>query len=113
MLTVVVAILSFAFLDGAWRWAAIAGAAAVDVTESLAFVRWSQRRRSAVGVETLVGRDGVVVTACRPLGQVRVGGELWRAHCDGGADADEEIVVTAVDGLTLTVERSGSSRSGL
>jgi membrane protein implicated in regulation of membrane protease activity len=103
MLTLVVAVFAFAFLEGPWRWAAIAGGAAVDIAESLALVHWSRRRRSAVGVETLVGAAGRVVTVCRPNGQVRVAGELWRARCDDGADPGEEVVVTAVDGLTLTV----------
>jgi membrane-bound serine protease (ClpP class) len=108
MLTIVVAVLAFAFLDGAWRSAAIAAAAAVDVTESLTLLRWSRRRRAAVGVETLVGAASTVVTACRPVGQVRVAGELWRARCDEGADAGDEVVVAAVDGLTLTVAHSAA-----
>ncbi len=103
MLTIAAAVLAFAFLDGPWRWAAIAGGAAADVAESLVLLHWSRRRRAVVGVEALVGAAGTVVTGCRPLGQVHVAGELWRARCDDGADAGDEVVVTSVDGLTLTV----------
>jgi membrane-bound serine protease (ClpP class) len=59
-----------------------------------------------VGPETLVGAVGRVVTPCRPLGQVRVQGELWRASCADGADEGEEVRVVALDGLTLLVERA-------
>ena len=36
--------------------------------------------------------------SCRPRGQVRVGGELWQARCDAGADPGAAVRVTAVDG---------------
>jgi membrane protein implicated in regulation of membrane protease activity len=106
MLTLVAAVLAFVFLDGAWRWAAIACGAALDVAESGAFLWWSRRPRPAVGVETLVGARAVVMSPCRPDGQVRVAGELWRARCDDGADPGDEVVVQAVDGLTVTVARA-------
>ena len=67
-------------------------------------MRWSQRRQAAVGAETLVGRRAIVATDCMPEGQVRVAGELWRAHCRGGASVGDEVVVREVDGLTLVVE---------
>jgi membrane protein implicated in regulation of membrane protease activity len=115
VLTLLAAVVAFAFLEGPWRWAAIAGGAAADVAESLALVRWSGRRRAAVGVETLVGATAVVVTACRPVGQVRVAGELWRARCEdpAGPGAGDDVVVTGVDGLTLTVKAAGGSRRSL
>ena len=59
-----------------------------------------------MGPETLVGSSGRVVTACHPLGQIRVQGELWRARCAEGADVGEQVRVVALDGLTLTVERA-------
>jgi membrane protein implicated in regulation of membrane protease activity len=39
-----------------------------------------------------------------PEGQVKVDGEIWRARCDGGCDAGTQIVIRAVDGLTLVVD---------
>jgi membrane-bound serine protease (ClpP class) len=62
-------------------------------------------RRVQTGAETLAGRDAKVVADCRPVGQVSLDGALWRARCDGGADAGETVVVTARDGLMLVVER--------
>ena len=66
--------------------------------------RRMRRRSPATGVDTLVGRTGTVTESCRPRGQVRVGGELWQARCDAGADPGAAVRVTAVDGLTLVVE---------
>lgn len=87
-----------------WGVVLVAGAAVVDVAESLFLLRWSRRRRSAVGAEALVGKRAVVVTELWPEGQVRVDGELWKARYEGGLEAGREVVVRAVDGLTLDVE---------
>jgi membrane protein implicated in regulation of membrane protease activity len=54
----------------------------------------------------LIGRRAVVSAGCRPSGQVRLAGELWQARCDPGADVGDEVIVTALNGLTLVVERS-------
>ncbi len=54
-------------------------------------------------METLVGLTGVAVGELRPVGQVRVNGEIWSAHCDDGCDAGAAVVVRAIDGLTLSV----------
>jgi membrane protein implicated in regulation of membrane protease activity len=60
-------------------------------------------RRKAVGVHRLVGQVGKVRVTCRPVGQVFIAGELWRAHCAEGADAGESVRVAAVQDLTLEV----------
>jgi membrane-bound serine protease (ClpP class) len=57
-------------------------------------------------VEVLVGATAVVLTPCRPEGQVRVHGEIWRAVCREGAEPEEKVVVERVDGLTLEVRRA-------
>ena len=49
--------------------------------------------------------SGIVVVACRPLGQVRIDGELWRARCEEGADPGDEIVVERLDPELLLVVR--------
>jgi membrane protein implicated in regulation of membrane protease activity len=72
-------------------------------------VFWSRRVRGipkGVGDETLVGSKATVVTACRPDGQVRVAGEIWKARCAEGADPGETVVVTGRDDLRLLVGRS-------
>jgi membrane protein implicated in regulation of membrane protease activity len=84
-----------------WPWGifAILGGALLDIGESLAFLKWSRRRKSAVGPEALVGQKAVVATPT----QVRVAGELWEARSDAPLRVGEAVVVQAVEGLTLVV----------
>ena len=85
-----------------WPWGilTVVGGGLLDIGESLAFLKWSRRRRSSVGAEALVGQTAVVATPT----QVRVAGELWTARSDDLLRVGEEVVVRAVDGLTLVVE---------
>ena len=104
MALVVAILLAVFWLDSPWQEAAIVAGAALELTETGLLIWWSKRRRATVGAETLVGRRAVVATPCMPHGQVRVAGELWRARCDAGAGVGDEVVVRALDGLTLEVE---------
>jgi membrane protein implicated in regulation of membrane protease activity len=79
--------------------------AAVEVLETLGTWAWSRRGKPKVGVETLIGATGRVVTDCRPNGTVRVKGELWRARCEGGAGMGSRVRVTGREELLLIVER--------
>jgi membrane protein implicated in regulation of membrane protease activity len=91
-----------------WPWGVVTVAVGglLDIGESFAFVKWSRRRRSTVGVETLVGQTAVVATRT----QVRVAGELWAARSDEPLRAGDEVEVAAVDGLTLEVSRRSPAR---
>jgi membrane protein implicated in regulation of membrane protease activity len=72
------------------------------------FLRWYSRRHKArVGAETMIGRHARVETACLPDGQIRLGSELWAAHCAAGAREGDTVVVRSRDDLTLVVEREG------
>lgn len=88
-----------------WAVALVAGAALVEVAESAFWIWLSKRRKAAVGAEALIGAVAKVTRPCRPLGYVRLAGELWQARCDEGADEGDEVRVRAVEGLTLVVER--------
>jgi membrane-bound serine protease (ClpP class) len=71
-------------------------------------ILWSRKVRGKplrTGAQTLVGKQGIVVEACRPTGQVRLNGEIWAARCDAGASVGEAVRVTAIQGLTAVVER--------
>ena len=87
-----------------WGLAAVAGAGVIEVGEAWFWIRLSKRRPVQTGAEALVGAQAEVVSPCRPDGQVRVLGELWRARCEVGADSGETVRVRALDGLTLIVE---------
>ena len=74
------------------------------VLELMAWNRTVKHRRKAVGAQTLIGKDAVVSTPCRPVGQVRLDGEIWEARCDAGASQGDRVRVIGRDGLTLVVE---------
>jgi membrane protein implicated in regulation of membrane protease activity len=67
--------------------------------------------------DRLLGRTGVVVEPLRPIGMVRLGGELWRAEpaAEGGAiPRGRRVRVEGVRGLLLSVAeetRDGVGRS--
>jgi membrane protein implicated in regulation of membrane protease activity len=87
-----------------WGLVLVAVAAVVEVGESFFWLHLSRRRRIQMGAETLIGATARVVSDCRPLGQVRLQGELWRARCVVGASAGETVRVVDREGLTLLVE---------
>jgi membrane protein implicated in regulation of membrane protease activity len=93
-----------------WNEAAFAAALVWEVGHILFFVWYSKRGRAQVGIQTLIGQSALVVTACFPTGQVRLGGETWIAHCETGASVGQKVHVQAVDGLTLLVEHEEASK---
>lgn len=72
-------------------------------------VLWSvraHRRKIAAGKEELIGRTAVVIAALKPKGMVLVEGERWTAVIDKGqAEPEEEVIITAVEGLKLLVTK--------
>jgi membrane-bound serine protease (ClpP class) len=107
MLLVGAIVLALFVLPQPWGIGAVVVAAAVEVAETAFWIRLSRRRRARVGAEALIGAEAETVTPCRPLGRVRLEGELWQARCPAGADAGARVRVTAREGLTLVVEPPG------
>ncbi|MGI8421467.1 MAG: NfeD family protein [Gaiellaceae bacterium] len=93
-------LLAIFVLPWPWSLVAVCGGAAVDLGEAALFLRFSRPRRSSVGVQALVGRNGVVTDA----GQVRVAGELWAARGVDELRECDRVVIRRVDGLVLDVE---------
>jgi membrane-bound serine protease (ClpP class) len=95
-----------------WAALVIVAGCVLEVGEVVVLRRWSRRldRRlpPVTGAEAMIGSTAEVVSECRPVGQVRVHGELWEARCDDGADAGETVHVDAVDGLALVVSRQSA-----
>ena len=109
MILVVAILLAVFWLPRGWGIAAVAAAAAFEVAEAALWIKLSRRRKPAVGAEALVGSQGVVVSACDPVGQVRVAGELWRARCAETLRVGERVVVERLeDDLTLVVRPSAA-----
>jgi membrane-bound serine protease (ClpP class) len=99
-------------LPSPWNVVAVVILLPVWVLELLGWNRSMKHRRRAVGAETLIGREALVTTACRPNGQVRLDGEFWEARCEAGADAGETVTIVGREGLTLTVERKPAADGG-
>lgn len=104
MLTLAALVVALLFVPAPWNVVLVASAAAVDLLETGVFLWWSKRRRSAVGVHTLVGRGATALTALAPHGQIRIAGEIWEAESLQPVDPGAGVVVLAVRGLTLEVE---------
>lgn len=103
-MTIIGAILSYLFLDPPWRYVAIGALLLIDVFQIFVWLRWRQRK-ALTGEAGLIGMVGRVETECRPEGVVHVSGALWKAVCADGADKGDEVVVTAVNGLRVSVAR--------
>ena len=103
MALVVALLLAFFVLERPWSVLVVVGAILLEVGEIVFWFWYSRRRNVQVGAETLIGLPGVVITQCRPLGQVRVGGEIWAARCSTGAEVGTPVRVEGRDELTLVV----------
>jgi membrane protein implicated in regulation of membrane protease activity len=103
-------VLALIFFPWPWNLLAILGGLAVETVELAWGLSLARRWKPKTGAEAMIGADAKVVTACRPLGEVRAQGELWQAHCDEGADAGETVRIDRIDGLTLIVSRTSLLR---
>ena len=109
MLLVLAIVVAVVWLPTGWGIVLVTAAAAFELAEAGFWVWLSRRRKAVTGAEALPGSRGVVTAACRPEGQVRVAGELWRARCEEGADVGDAVVVERLDPeLTLVVRKEGS-----
>ena len=105
MLLLITILLAVFFLPTPWNVLALGLGLVGEVGEVLFGIWYSRRRRAATGTESMVGRSARVTEVCRPNGRVNFKGERWQALCDQGAEIGERVRGTAVDGLTLVVER--------
>lgn len=104
MAFVIGTIIAVVFLDGIARIGVIAAVALIEFAEIGVWLKW-RKVRSITGAESFAGAPGVVVTDCDPDGQVRVKGQIWKAHCVEGAAVGDPIEVTGIDGIRLEVVR--------
>ena len=91
-------------LPSPWKFIAFLVLLPLWVLELFAWNRTTKRHKKAVGAQTLIGREAVVSVPCRPVGQVRLDGEIWEARCEAGAGTGERVRVTGRKRLTLIVE---------
>jgi membrane protein implicated in regulation of membrane protease activity len=69
--------------------------------------RWTSTRQEKTNIDTIIGKKGTVLRKVSPLasGLVKVGNEEWSARAEENIEKGEEIVVTAVKGVTLSIEK--------
>jgi membrane-bound serine protease (ClpP class) len=106
MALTVAIVVALVFLPWPWNLAAIFGGLMIEVGELAWGLSLARRWKPRTGAEAMIGEEARVVAACRPLGDVRVQGELWQARCDEGADVGETVRIERLDGLTLVVTRT-------
>ena len=82
--------LSFMFLE----W--------LEVAEWFLFFRL-RKVRSISGAEGMIGARGVALTHCRPVGQVKIKGQIWKARSQDGLPAGTEVIVEGSNGIELAV----------
>jgi len=75
----------------------------------LSYAVKAQLPRPKTGREGLVGERGTARTDLSPSmkGKVFVHGELWEARSDDVIAAGGEVIITAVNGMTLNVKQGG------
>jgi membrane protein implicated in regulation of membrane protease activity len=103
-LLIILAIALLLLLPSPWSFVGFFGVFALWLVELGLWNRTVKHRRKAVGAQTLIGKDAVVSTPCRPVGQVRLDGEIWEARCEAGASPGDRVRVTGRNGLQLVVE---------
>ena len=69
----------------------------------------AQRQKTTTGAEGLIGQIGTVRTPLKPEGSVLVGGELWSAQCEEGAEPGDKVRVLSVKGLMLFVSQDNEA----
>jgi membrane protein implicated in regulation of membrane protease activity len=106
MALTVAIVLALIFLPWPWNLVMILGGLTIEVGELAWGLSLARRWKPRTGAEAMIGEEATVVSACRPLGEVRVQGELWRARCDEGADAGDTVRIECIEGLTLVVSRA-------
>ena len=99
-------------IDLSWLWIN-PGTFIVLVLITIVFIIfsiiWSVRahqRKVSAGREEMIGRTAVVEIALEPKGVVLIEGERWTALSEKGRiEAEEEVIVTGVQGLKLYVKK--------
>jgi membrane-bound serine protease (ClpP class) len=89
-----------------WLVFALAGALTLFVLFVVVNIVRIRRMPAKVGVESMVGRKAIARSPLDPQGFVFTSGEYWAAESDDGhIQAGESVIITAINGLKLKVER--------
>jgi membrane protein implicated in regulation of membrane protease activity len=98
-----------------WVWTAIVSGI-ICVLYVIIGRRYIHRKTAVksekTNIDTIVGKTGIVEQdiAADKEGMVKVGYEQWRARSDEAIKTGEEITVTGVSGVTLSVKKTEGSK---
>lgn len=69
--------------------------------------RWTATRKEKTNIDTIIGKTGIALERLTSggFGQVKVGAEEWRARTEESIEKGESVKVTAINGVTLNVEK--------
>ena len=71
----------------------------------------SQKRKLATGKDDMIGKIAITQTTLNPKGTVLAEGELWTAIAEGSKiKADEEVIISKVEGLKLWVIKKSKEK---
>ena len=101
---ILLAIALLVLLPSPWNLVGFVVVVPLWMLELVGWNRTVKHRRKVVGAQTLIGREAVVIAACRPEGQVKHGGEVWSARCTAGAAVGDTVRIVGLHRLTLEVE---------
>ena len=96
----------------AWVWTALI-AGIICILYLVLGRRYVHKRMAfaaeKTNIDTIIGKKGVVLEDItrHNYGLVKVGMEQWRAGSDEEIKKDEEVTVTGVSGVTLSVKKEG------
>jgi membrane protein implicated in regulation of membrane protease activity len=96
-------LLALLFVPWPWSIVVLGLGVIAEVGEVVWGLRLARGWRARTGAEAMIGKTAEVIAACRPLGQVRVNGEIWGAIAEAGADVGDTVRIESIDGLTLKV----------
>ena len=107
MILIIAILLAIFLVPSPWSIVVLVVACILEAGEITLLRQWSKRigrrTKATTGAEALAGKVAEVTNECRPVGMVRLDGELWEARCEAGASPGDAVVVERLDGLTLVV----------
>ncbi|MDX1695114.1 MAG: nodulation protein NfeD [Ketobacteraceae bacterium] len=65
----------------------------------------ARKLKYATGNESWIGKKAIASEAFIGKGHVRVEGERWRAECSEPVEANDEVIIDEINGLTLKVHK--------
>ena len=81
----------------------IAIIAALLIVWMVSFVLKLRRRGGVSGIDSIIGGIGTAMQDFDGEGKVWLEGEAWSARCSVAIEKDQEVIVTAMDGLILDI----------